>query len=123
MGRVERARPKLLKVDAEMQRWCAQLGEELCAWPLVTTKPMFGMTAYYRGPHIFAALPRTRAPETPFSMLIKLPDTAHAKLRHGHGPGAQWRTFTMDSDADLAEAVKWLGRAYACAADRRKRRR
>ena len=95
-----------------MERWCAALGEELASWPHVTSRPMFGMTAYYRGKNIFAALPRTRAPETPFSLLIKLPEARHARLKTGHGPGAQWRTFAMGSDADLAEAMKWLGRAY-----------
>jgi hypothetical protein len=30
----------------------------------VTSKPMFGMAAFYRGKHVFAALPRTRAAGT-----------------------------------------------------------
>jgi hypothetical protein len=54
-------RPRLLKIDAEMQRWCAQIDDELASWPDVTSRPMFGMTAYYRGTIIFAAVPRTRA--------------------------------------------------------------
>ena len=42
-------RPKLVKIDDEMRRWCAALEEELSSWPDVQTKPMFGMAACYRG--------------------------------------------------------------------------
>ena len=105
-------RPKLWKTGAEMQRWCALLVEELSAWPEVTSRPMFGMLAFYRGKKIFAAVPRTRAPETPFSLLVKLPGVRHERLRTARGPGAVWTTFEMESAMDTTEALRWLGRAY-----------
>jgi hypothetical protein len=105
-------RPKLPKVDAEMQRWCAQLEGEVLAWPHVSSRPMFGLLGLYRRKKIFAALPRTRAVETPFSLLVKLPRRRHDRLRSGSGPGAAWVTFTMDSEVDISEALHWLGQAY-----------
>ena len=105
-------RIKLPKVNAEMRRWCALLEEEVSAWPQVSSRPMFGMMAFYRGTKIFAALPRTRAAETAFSLLIKLPGVQHVRLKSGSGPGAGWMTFEMNSESDIAEALRWLERAY-----------
>lgn len=112
-----------------MQRWCAQLESEISEWPDVSSRPMFGMLAFYRARHIFAALPRTRAAETPFSLLIKLPEgtppgrsgrqevRGEERLSRG-GPGASWVTFSMESATDIAEALRWLGRAYERAGGR-----
>jgi hypothetical protein len=108
--------PKLLKADAQMLRWCASLEEEIAGWPQVTSKAMFGMQAYYRDGRIFAALPRTRAPETPFSFLVKTAARRQGRLRGGRGPGAGWSTFEMTADADLAAALEQLSRAYEQAA-------
>jgi hypothetical protein len=108
-------RPKLPKVDAEVQRWSALIAEEASAWPDVSSRPMFGMLALYRGKTIFAALPRTRAAHTPFSVLIKLPGVRGARVRGASGPGAGWTTFEMESEADITEALGWLGRAYRMA--------
>jgi hypothetical protein len=105
------SRPRLPKTNVEMQRWSASLEEEVIAWPGVTTRPMFGMMAFYRDKTIFAALPRTRAPETPFSLLLKLPKGRHARL-HAGGPGQKWVTFALESEADLSEALVWLAQAY-----------
>jgi len=126
-------RLKLPKTDAEMQRWCAQLESEISKWPEVSSRPMFGMLAFYRARQIFAALPRTRAADTPFSLLVKLPEATLSKRsgkpegtsprRSGSqnlrgdrlsrsGPGAAWATFAMESATDIAEALRWLGRAY-----------
>ena len=105
-------RIKLPKTNAEMQRWCALLEAEISVWPQVSSRPMFGMMAFYRGKKIFAALPRTRAAETEFSLLIKLPGVPGARLRSASGPGAGWLTFEMTSPADIAEALRRLERAY-----------
>jgi hypothetical protein len=69
------------------------------------------MVAFYRDNSIFAALPRTRAAETPFSLLVKLPNVRDERLKSG-GPGASWVTFAMESETDIPEALRWLGRAY-----------
>ena len=68
-------RPKLVKVDSEMQRLCGLLEDEVSAWPEVSARAMFGMRAFYRGRAIFAARPRTRAMGTPSAILLKLPTT------------------------------------------------
>jgi hypothetical protein len=110
-----RERPKLAKIGEEMQRWSALLSEEISTWPHVSSRPMFGMTAFYRGEQIFAAVPRTRAPRTDRSVLIKLPGVSHKRLRTGSGPGAGWVTFELEAESDIAEALRWLGRAYESA--------
>jgi hypothetical protein len=120
-------RPALPKADPEMQRWCAVLEDEISTWPHVTSRPMFGMIGFYRGESIFAALPRTRAAETPFSFLVKLPfdeaqgrpQTRGDRLNKASRPGAGWVTFAMESEGDIAEALRWLERAYGKAVRRR----
>ena len=81
-------RPRLLKIDAEMQRWCALLEEELLAWPEVSAKPMFGMIGFYHGKSIFAAIPRTRAAETARSLLIKLSGLHDRRLKRASATGS-----------------------------------
>jgi hypothetical protein len=101
-----------------MQRWSAALQEELSAWPDVTSRPMFGLAGFYRAGAIFAALPRTRAMDTPSSILLKLPGVRHRLLRPGGGPGAQWVTFELRSADDVDAALRWLERAYTAAGRR-----
>ena len=107
-------RPKLLNIDTEMQRWCALLGQEISGWPDVSSKPMFGMTAFYHGPNIFAALPKTKAPRTARSLIFKLPGVSDVRLTPGGGPGpgSGWVTFELESSNDINEALVWLERAY-----------
>jgi hypothetical protein len=105
-------RPKLPKADPEMQRWCALLEDEVSAWRQVHARPMFGMLALYRGDRIFAALPRTRAAETPNSLLIKLPGVRHERLIAASGPGKAWVSFGMESADDIPEVLHLLQRAY-----------
>ena len=105
-------RPKLFKIDAEMQRWCELLRQELLAWPEVSAKPLFGMTGFYHGQNIFAAIPRTKAPSTARSILIKLPGMSDKRLKPASGPGAAWVGFELESSEDINEALLWLERAY-----------
>jgi len=105
-------RPKLPKIGPDMERWCALLEAEVSRWPQVTSRPMFGMTALYRAKQIFAAIPRTRAARTAFSLLIKLPGVRDERLIADSGPGAGWARFEMAVDADISEALRWLERAY-----------
>jgi len=48
-----------------MRQWSDLLLREILGWPNVSSRPMFGMTAVYRGKAIFGVLPRTRAMATP----------------------------------------------------------
>ena len=105
-------RPKLFQIDDEMQRWCVLLSEELVAWPDVTSKPMFGMTGFYHGKNIFAAIPKTRAPQSARSVLIKLPGVSDKRLKEGSGPGSDWLTFELESANDINDGLVWLERAY-----------
>ena len=105
-------RPKLVKIDAEMQRWCTLLGQEVSAWPDVSAKPMFGMTGLYHGENIFAAIPRTRAAGTARSILIKLPGVSDMRLKRASEPGSGWVAFELESSNDINEALLWLERAY-----------
>ncbi len=105
-------RPRLLKIGAEMRRWCALLEEEMSTWPEVTSRPMFGMVAFYRGKNIFAAVPRTRAAETETSLLIKLPAVRAQRPRSSRGPGAGWVSFEMTAARDITAALRRLERAY-----------
>jgi hypothetical protein len=109
-------RPKFRKVDEEMQRWCALLSDELTTWPQVSTRPFFGMTAFYREEQIFAAVPRTRSLGTERSVLIKLPGATHRRLVAGSGRRAGWVTFELESETDVPEVLVWLGKAYQRAA-------
>ena len=105
-------RPRLVKIDTEMQRWCALLEQELSAWPEVIAKPLFGMIGFYHGKNIFAAIPRTRAPESGRSLLIKLPGLNEKRLKRASGPGSGWVTYELESANDITEALTWLERAY-----------
>lgn len=104
-------RPKLFSIDAEMQRWCALLEQELLAWPEVSAKPMFGMTGFYVGQNIFAAIPRTKAAESPRSLLLKLPRVKHSRLKRRSGSGSAWVAFELESLNDIPEALRWLEQA------------
>lgn len=105
-------RPTLLKIDTEMRHWCGLLEQELLTWPEVSTKPMFGMIGFYHGKNIFAAIPRTRAPETSRSLLIKLPGLNDKRLKRASGPGSGWVTYELESANDITDALTWLERAY-----------
>jgi hypothetical protein len=105
-------RPKLPKIDEDMRRWCATLEQELSSWADVHCRPMFGMVAFYRGPNVFAAVPRTRAAETARSILIKLPQVRDRRLRKTSVPGTAWTTFELESESDIPHAIGRLGAAY-----------
>jgi hypothetical protein len=105
-------RPRLFKTDAEMQRWCALLQEEVSQWPEVTSKPMFGMTGFYHGRRIFAAIPRTKAAGSSRSVLVKLSNVNDERLKPASGPGSEWVGFELESEADINEALLLLERAY-----------
>jgi len=107
--------PVLHKASEGLKPYVAFLESELGSWPQVTTRPMFGLTAYYRGRQIFAALPRTRALDSPDSVSYKLPSAA-APGRPGQG----WKSVELLSDADLRRALVAFERAYREAGSKRR---
>lgn len=109
----------------EMRRLAAGLETELLAWPAVTAKPMFGMTALYRGQRIFAALPKSRALWTANSIAIKMPrlsdelETKAAKDKRFvriSELGKGWHAFELNEERDLTAALFWLNVAYELSA-------
>ena len=117
-------RPRLPAVSDEMKAWSAALATELAGWPGVSSKPMFGFHALYRGKQIFAILPRTRGMDTPNSLAFKLEKAAPRVLERLRGESriqttvmraSRWFVFALSCDADLRDALDWLGRAYRAA--------
>lgn len=111
-----------------MKAWSAGLAGEVAGWLQVTTRAFFGFTAFYRGERIFAVLPRTRGMETPNSLAFKLEVKAPAlraalerdpRIGSTQMQRARWFTFELSSDADLHDALDWLGRAYGAAGKRK----
>jgi len=112
-----------------MKAWSAALAAEIADWPNVNTRSFFGFTALYRRDKLFGLLPRTRAMETANSLVFKLEAPARqllARLRSDSRVGsavmkkARWFTFEMATDADLRDALDWLGRGYDAAGKRKK---
>lgn len=123
------SRPKLPAVSEEMKAWSAALAAEVGGWPKISVRSFFGFTALYRKDKIFAALPRTRGWGTANSLAFKLePATPARQSRIEKDPRigftrmakTRWFTFELSSDADLHDALDWLGRAYEAAGQRRK---
>lgn len=114
-------RPKLAVVSEQVKEWSALLGTELASWPAVTSRRMFGMTVFYRKGVIFAALPGTRAFNTPHSVAFKLhrktPRTlklleADPRIAHPLREDATWISLELTDEKDLAIALKWFDLAY-----------
>ena len=53
-----RPRPKLPRIPEEMRQRSYLVLREILGWPDVSSRPMFGITAVYRGNAIFGVLPR-----------------------------------------------------------------
>jgi hypothetical protein len=118
----------LEKTSDEMKVWSGLLAEEVAGWPDVTTKPMFGLTALYRGPVIFAALPKTRAMGSPNAVSFKLAGASakvmgqlkrEKRIQETMMAAAKWFVFEMESEEDLRGVLEWLGVAYAAAGEKR----
>jgi hypothetical protein len=125
------SRPKLPVVSEQMKAWSSALEAEVADWPQTSTRSFFGFTAVYRKDRIFAALPRTRAWGTANSLAFKLATANPVLQSHLENDArvgytlmgkTRWFTFELSSDADLHDALDWLGRAYDAAGKGRKSR-
>jgi hypothetical protein len=123
------SRPKLPAVSEEMKAWSAALATEVGGWPQTSLRSFFGFTALYRKDKIFAVLPRTRGWGTANSLAFKLESATPARrspIEKDPRIGftlmgkTRWFTFELSSDADLNDALDWLGQAYEAAGQRRK---
>jgi hypothetical protein len=126
-----RQRQPLPPISEQMKAWSAALAEEVSSWPQAKPRSFFGFTALYRGATMFAVLPRTRSMETANAVAFRL-DAPTAKLRSilekdqritaFDKDKARWFALELSSDADLHDALEWLGKAYNAAASRKKSR-
>jgi hypothetical protein len=117
-------RPHLTPISEEMKAWSTALAAELTSWPHVSSRPMFGFTALYRGKRIFAILPRTRGMGSASSLALKLENPgprrpaqlqADNRLSTTIMRASRWFVFELTSNRDLNDALDWLGRAYDAA--------
>ena len=118
---VKRERPRFARPSEEMRRIAVMLGEELATFPDVTTRPMFGMVAYYRDGVVFAALPRTKTLGSPNSIIFKLnaaPERVFSRARKDARMQvsvkgiAGWQRLEISEEHDIAHAQRWLIEAW-----------
>ena len=116
-------REKSPPVSEQMKAWSTALAAELVEWPQVTQKSFFGFTALYRGKKMFALLPRTRsifksnavafcmeaANRSTRTLLEKDP-----RISAFDKDKTRWFTFELSGDADLHDALDYLGKALDC---------
>ena len=119
-----RPRRKMVPISEEMRHWSALLETELAGWPTISARPMFGFLAYFRGPSMFAAIPRTRSFGHGNSLIIKfkpmplnLANRAKKdkRLDTSQLSGNGWLTFDINSEADLTDALWWIHQAHDAA--------
>jgi hypothetical protein len=124
-------RGKLPPISEQMQAWSAALAAEFNDWPQVTQKSFFGFTALYRGEVMFGILPRTRGIFNENSVAFrfdKISRTTRAFMEKDRRVAAfdksktRWFTFQLSSDADLHEAMGYLGKAFDAARSQKKTR-
>jgi hypothetical protein len=124
----EKRRSGLIKVSDEMVVWSGLLAAEVVGWPAVTTKPMFGLTALYRGLEIFAALPKTRGMGSANAVAFKVVGAPakvmtqmkrDARIQETAMGSVKWFVFEMESEEDLRGALEWLVVAYQAADKKR----
>ena len=120
----------MLRIPEEMKEWSGLLAAELRRWPEVNARPMFGMEAFYRKRRIFAAVPRTRALNSPTSVIFKLHgqssdrannswdrqrkarDLEDTRLHQLQMSSAGWLSFELNSAEDIRDALYWFEQAY-----------
>lgn len=107
-----------------MKAWAAALAADLETWPQVGSRPMFGLTAWYRRDKIFALLPKTRGMDSPNSLAFKLQSMnprllarirKEPRILATEIEKARWLSFELGCDADLHDALEWMSRAYEAA--------
>ena len=123
------SRQKLPPVSDQMKAWSAALAAEVAEWPRATARSFFGFGALYRGDNIFGMLPRTRSFGNGNLLAFRIDDaTDRIKARLAKDPhigridqnNSRWFTFELSCDAELHQALDWLGTAYEAASKRRK---
>src|SRR5271155_305956 len=116
--------PPMPRPSEEMQRWSVLLEEELTSWPQISTKKMFGMKTFYRGPNIFAGVPDKRGFFSPNGVIFKIAGASPTQVKKmkadkrvtlDFGKVQKWYNFEFASDRDLNGALEWFAEAYEAA--------
>src|SRR5260370_15492158 len=117
--------PKWFPVDDEMKELSAMVEKEVADWTRVSTRPMFGYQGLYREGVIFAALPRSRAMKSSWSIMFKFASMSPALLDSAkkdsridtisRAPGPGGLLFELNEPSATKDALGWLGRAYEAA--------
>lgn len=118
-------------VSEQMKAWSTALAAELSEWPQVTLESFFGFTALYRGKTMFGLLPRTRsifkgnavafrmeAANCPMQSLLE----KDPRIAAFDKDKRRWFTFELSCDADLHDALDYLGRAFEVARNSKKKK-
>ena len=117
-------RMRLPPVSEEMKAWSAALRGELTTWPQCRARAFFGLNAFYRGKRIFALLPRTRSLDPPTAIALKLESAGRRlvseakrdpRMSFTELERKRWFVFTLSTDSDLLDALRWLSRAWRAA--------
>jgi hypothetical protein len=113
-----------------MKAWSSALAAELRDWPQVTQKSFFGFTALYRGKTMFGVLPRTRSIFTSNAVAFRMESVNRSsrsllekdpRIAAFDKDKARWFTFELACDADLHDALDYLGRAFEAARNKKNR--
>ena len=117
------------EISDQMLAWSSALASEVAEWPRASARSFFGFTALYRGDAIFGMVPRTKSFGTGSEITFRIDDPApklRARLENDPRVGridpssTRWFTFKLSDDADLHEALDWLGIAYQYVTKRKK---
>lgn len=112
-----------------MKGWSAALAAEFRDWPQITMRVFFGFTALYRGKSMFGLLPRTRSIFKGNAVAFRLNGlnrATRARLERDRRVEAfdkhkaRWFTFELSCDADLHDALNYLGGAFQAAGSPKK---
>ena len=123
--------PKMLPVSEQMKAWSSALAGEVADWPELEVRSFFGFSALYRRAYMFAALPRTRSWGTGNCFAFKVESLTprlraraekDSRVNAMQIKNVRWFSFEIASDADLHDALDWLGRAYDVAGKARNRK-
>jgi hypothetical protein len=116
-------------ISEEMKAWSTALATETADWPHISQRSFFGFTALYHREKIFALLPRSRNLESANTIAFKLESPATSlrerllsdgRIGSMQQENARWFTFLISSNADLHDALDWLGNSYEAAGKRKK---
>jgi hypothetical protein len=94
-------RPKLPPVSDEMRRVSVLIAAEVCGWPDVSTRLMFGLRAIYRKGVVFAMLPDKRSLEVKDGVAYK--------------EDGKWKAVEISGEEGIGRALAVLEKAYATA--------